>query len=68
MSSCMSSLDLYILNRRSLHQLFHANNASVRFLDLVKPFTPLLPEIASPETKVPFQQVRCAHLTQRPRD
>jgi hypothetical protein len=31
---------------------------TVRFLDLIKPFTPLLPEVASPETKVPFQQVR----------
>lgn len=29
---------------------------SVRFLDLVKPFTPLIPEIAVPETKTPFQQ------------
>jgi preprotein translocase subunit SecY len=29
---------------------------AVRFLDLVKPFTPLIPEIAVPETKTPFQQ------------
>jgi hypothetical protein len=29
---------------------------TVRFLDLIKPFTPLLPEVASPETKVPFNQ------------
>ena len=30
---------------------------AVRFLDLIKPFTPLLPEVASPETsKTPFQQ------------
>jgi hypothetical protein len=28
----------------------------VRFLDLVKPFTPLIPEVQVPETKVPFQQ------------
>ncbi|KAL9021033.1 MAG: hypothetical protein Q9185_001701 [Variospora sp. 1 TL-2023] len=28
----------------------------VRFLDLIKPFTPLLPEVASPETKIPFNQ------------
>ena len=28
----------------------------VRFLDLVKPFTPLIPEVQIPETKVPFQQ------------
>lgn len=28
----------------------------VRFLDLVKPFGPLLPEITSPERKVPFNQ------------
>lgn len=38
----------------------------VRFLDLIKPFTPLLPEVAAPETKVPFNQklmwtgVRCS--------
>jgi len=30
--------------------------SGLRFLDLIKPFTPLLPEISSPETKVPFQQ------------
>lgn len=31
--------------------------AEVRFLDLIKPFTPLLPEVAAPETnKVPFNQ------------
>ena len=29
---------------------------AVRFLDLVKPFLPLLPEVSSPETRVPFQQ------------
>lgn len=29
---------------------------TVRFLDLVKPFTPLIPEVQVPETKVPFQQ------------
>ena len=28
----------------------------VRFLDLIKPFTPLLPEVASPENKIPFNQ------------
>jgi len=28
----------------------------VRFLDLIKPFVPLLPEISLPETKVPFNQ------------
>lgn len=28
----------------------------VRFLDLIKPFTPLLPEVAAPEAKVPFNQ------------
>lgn len=28
----------------------------VRFLDLIKPFTPFLPEVASPESKVPFNQ------------
>lgn len=31
-------------------------STTVRFLDLVKPFTPLIPEIAIPETKTPFQQ------------
>ncbi|KAL8671308.1 MAG: hypothetical protein Q9168_004192 [Polycauliona sp. 1 TL-2023] len=30
--------------------------SGLRFLDLIKPFTPLLPEVASPETKVPFNQ------------
>lgn len=30
--------------------------APVRFLDLIKPFTPLLPEVSLPETKTPFQQ------------
>lgn len=29
---------------------------SVRFLDLVKPFTPLIPEVQVPETKVAFNQ------------
>ncbi|KAF1811904.1 hypothetical protein P152DRAFT_458860 [Eremomyces bilateralis CBS 781.70] len=29
---------------------------SLRFLDLIKPFTPLLPEVSSPETKITFQQ------------
>ena len=28
----------------------------VRFLDLIKPFTPLLPEVSAPETKTPFNQ------------
>ncbi|KAF2238754.1 protein transport protein SEC61 alpha subunit [Viridothelium virens] len=30
--------------------------SSLRFLDLVKPFLPLLPEVSSPETRTPFQQ------------
>lgn len=30
--------------------------SGLRFLDLVKPFTPLLPEVSLPETKTPFQQ------------
>lgn len=30
--------------------------SSVRFIDLVKPFTPFLPEVAAPERKVPFNQ------------
>lgn len=29
---------------------------TVRLLDLVKPFTPFLPEVAAPEKKVPFNQ------------
>lgn len=29
---------------------------TVRFLDLVKPFTPFLPEVAAPERKIPFNQ------------
>ena len=29
---------------------------AVRFLDLIKPFTPILPEVASPESKIPFNQ------------
>ena len=28
----------------------------VRFLDLVKPFTPILPEVSSPEARIPFNQ------------
>lgn len=31
-------------------------DAIVRFLDLIKPFTPLLPEVSLPETRTPFQQ------------
>lgn len=27
-----------------------------RFLDIVKPFTPFLPEVAAPETKIVFNQ------------
>ncbi|KAK1810813.1 translocon subunit [Friedmanniomyces endolithicus] len=30
--------------------------SGLRFLDLVKPFTPIIPEVQVPETKVPFQQ------------
>ncbi|CRK11076.1 hypothetical protein BN1723_017204, partial [Verticillium longisporum] len=30
--------------------------APVRFLDLVKPFVPFLPEVQQPETKIPFNQ------------
>jgi protein transport protein SEC61 subunit alpha len=29
---------------------------AVRFLDLIKPFSPILPEVQQPETKVPFNQ------------
>lgn len=28
----------------------------VRFLDLIKPFVPILPEVAAPERKTPFRQ------------
>lgn len=38
-----------------LHSLL-IQTVPVRFLDLIKPFTPLLPEVAAPETKVPFNQ------------
>lgn len=30
--------------------------SSLRFLDLVKPFVPFLPEVQQPETKIPFNQ------------
>ncbi|KAK9473599.1 SecY subunit domain-containing protein [Dipodascopsis tothii] len=30
--------------------------SALRFLDLVKPFLPILPEVAAPERKVPFDQ------------
>jgi len=30
--------------------------SGLRFLDLIKPLTPLLPEVAAPETKIPFNQ------------
>src|ERR1700709_1029511 len=30
--------------------------STVRFLDLIKPFSPILPEVQQPETKVPFNQ------------
>ncbi|OJD38933.1 protein transport protein sec61 alpha subunit [Diplodia corticola] len=30
--------------------------SGLRFLDLIKPFVPLLPEVAAPETKTPFNQ------------
>lgn len=29
---------------------------TVRFLDLIKPFMPILPEVAAPERKTPFRQ------------
>jgi hypothetical protein len=42
---------------RRICYICNANGcAVVRFLDLIKPFTPLLPEVAAPETKVPFNQ------------
>lgn len=30
--------------------------SAVRFLDIIKPFVPYIPEVAAPERKVPFQQ------------
>ena len=36
------------------HEAQHADSNTVRFLDLIKPFTPILPEVSSPESKVPF--------------
>lgn len=51
--------------RRSIIPIFpelpHLNTtsttmSSLGFLDVAKPFTPLLPETGSPETKIPFQQ------------
>jgi hypothetical protein len=44
----LNVLSRTIANSPSIH--------TVRFLDLVKPFTPLIPEVQVPETKVPFQQ------------
>jgi len=40
----------------NLYTLVADNAIIVRFLDLIKPFTPLLPEVAAPETKTPFNQ------------
>jgi hypothetical protein len=34
----------------------YTDRYTVRFLDLIKPFTPLLPEVSAPESKVPFNQ------------
>ena len=41
---------------RFFSSMLTAGRCAVRFLDLIKPFTPLLPEVASPETKIPFNQ------------
>ena len=38
------------------------SSAAVRFLDLIKPFTPLLPEVSAPETKTPFNQKLVSHF------
>ena len=39
-----------------MYILLTVSDGTVRFLDLIKPFAPLLPEVASPETKTPFNQ------------
>ena len=39
-----------------LWQMLTERLLTVRFLDLIKPFTPLLPEVAAPESKTPFNQ------------
>lgn len=41
--------------------------AAVRFLDLIKPFTPLLPEVSAPETKTPFNQKLVRHSSRAQR-
>jgi len=53
-----SSVLPWILPRsRSPRSGTEATMSGLRFLDLIKPFTPLLPEVAAPETaKTPFNQ------------
>ncbi len=41
---------------QSIEQHIDSLLRAVRFLDLIKPFTPLVPEVAAPETKIPFSQ------------
>lgn len=49
---CAAALEILVLtDRHGVCPLL-----AVRFLDLIKPFTPLLPEVAAPETKIPFNQ------------
>jgi len=56
-SSKLSATSADINGSRSIeHTSTRLTRPTVRFLDLVKPFTPLIPEIAVPETKTPFQQ------------
>jgi hypothetical protein len=60
MSGCKNSLSPRPCRRAGCRRVPSLTTCfpTVRFLDLIKPFTPLLPEVASPETKTPFQQAR----------
>lgn len=67
MSSCQSSPKppshpIHPVHLLPNHQELLTSPAIVRFLDLIKPFTPLLPEVAAPETKTPFNQKLVRHL------
>lgn len=47
------------MSTRFPHYVLRCNTDSVsvvRFLDLIKPFVPILPEVAAPERKTPFRQ------------
>ena len=47
-----SSLRTAPVNRQNLL----TSSTTVRLLDLIKPSTPLLPEVSAPETKISFNQ------------